>query len=112
MAITTFSGVQQVWNNGSLKDLTFDNLGDLATVGILNTDAATTAVFDNSLLTGTDDTVNVELDGAEAPGGDISIERDGSDGVENVAVNSGGDAANRRRVRLILIFSSGLTRYP
>lgn len=85
------TGATQLWNNDSSANLAFSNVKELATVGIkgVSGNTTTTATFNDSLLTGTSDIVNIALDGATKAGA-ISAGGTGGAGVETYAVSSTG----------------------
>ena len=99
-------GLQELISNKSSSDLIFDNIESLDTqitaYRINNVDSAggvdgaeaLQAIFVNSAASGTDDTVTVELERVTDANFDVDIRTDGTNGIENITVNSIGSDAN------------------
>jgi len=97
-ALTTFSGVEQVWSDRSTQTLTVTDIQSLATIGAVNTDADFAVGFDTTLLSGSSDTVNVVLNGVDdsATGAAavlIDVDEGNNDGIEALSINLTGAAS-------------------
>lgn len=98
-ATTTRAG-EEFWNDGSARNVTFDNIQQNAAVGVTgNTVADTTATFLDSVVTGSSDTGTVALNnaGTATAGGNVTLNGDttAAAGFETVNVVSSGNAASR-----------------
>lgn len=80
---SAWTGIEQLWSEDSQQDLTLSNVGELATVGVDNVEAAYTVGFDAALLTGSDDNIDVVANGTTGTVG-LNISA-GADDIESLS---------------------------
>ncbi|MBO6755687.1 MAG: DUF4214 domain-containing protein [Roseibium sp.] len=83
-----WSSPSQIWNNQSSGNLTVDNIGSLATIGLRMATGQTDIQFTDSVVSGSSDALSIVTEGTGTSAGSIDLDVGNASGIGNAVIET------------------------